>query len=214
MKSRNYLIVEFITVFIVLPLIMLLIAQSTKKIIVPFYIILGSIFLLVILFDRTFDKSKLLSKSNFKKHIKLIILRFTIGVIVLITMVSLHSPEKLFSFVIEHTNLWLLALIFYPVLSVIPQELFFRVFFFHRYETLFSNRYHIIIINGICFGLAHLFYGNFAAPVLSTLGGIMFAYTYSKSNSLLITSIEHGLWGVLIFTIGLGDYFYSGFIGL
>ena len=109
--------------------------------------------------------------------------------------------------------LWLAVMILYPVLAAYPQEIIFRGFFFQRYGTLFPNQAVLIIVNGICFGCAHLLFGNWFAPVLSTLGGILFAYRYTKSNSLLIVSIEHGLWGDFLFTVGLGWYFYSGSIG-
>ena len=70
----------------------------------------------------------------------------------------------------------------------------------------------MILISGACFGLAHLFFLNFWALTLSLIGGILFAHTYYKTNSVIIASIEHGLWGNLIFTLGLGLYFYSGAI--
>lgn len=44
------------------------------------------------------------------------------------------------------------------------------------------------------------------------IGGILFARTYERSNSLLAACIEHGLWGDLLFTLGLGWCFYTGVI--
>ena len=40
------------------------------------------------------------------------------------------------------------------------------------------------------------------------LGGWLFARRYQRTRSLLTVSVEHALYGVLIFTIGLGDLFY------
>jgi membrane protease YdiL (CAAX protease family) len=70
----------------------------------------------------------------------------------------------------------------------------------------------MMIVNSICFGLAHLFYGNWVAPILSGLGGLLFCHRYLKSKSLLVVGLEHGLWGDFLFTVGLGWFFYSGAI--
>jgi membrane protease YdiL (CAAX protease family) len=64
----------------------------------------------------------------------------------------------------------------------------------------------------VSFGLAHVVYGNAIAPLLTTLGGFVFAYRYLRTNSLVAVSIEHALWGSFVFTIGFGWYLYSGSI--
>jgi membrane protease YdiL (CAAX protease family) len=104
-------------------------------------------------------------------------------------------------------------MILYPLLSVYPQELIFRTFFFHRYRQIFRQSWVLILASGLSFGLAHLFFANWIAPTLTLLGGLQFARTYDRTNSTLQAAIEHGLWGDLIFTIGLGWYFYGGSIG-
>jgi hypothetical protein len=38
----------------------------------------------------------------------------------------------------------------------------------------------------------------------------MFAGDYARRRSLGLACLEHGLYGCLIFTIGLGRYFYTG----
>jgi hypothetical protein len=47
--------------------------------------------------------------------------------------------------------------------------------------------------------------------ILTFFGGYLFAYTYAKTRSLLLVSIEHALYGCLLYTIGLGRFFYTGF---
>jgi hypothetical protein len=49
--------------------------------------------------------------------------------------------------------------------------------------------------------------------VLSAAAGWIFARRYQQTRSLLATSIEHALYGVLAFTVGLGDLFYHGAVG-
>jgi membrane protease YdiL (CAAX protease family) len=67
-------------------------------------------------------------------------------------------------------------------------------------------------MNAISFSLAHLFYSNWVALLLSFLGGYLFAWRYHRSQSLPLVSLEHALWGDFLFTVGLGWYFYSGAI--
>jgi hypothetical protein len=70
----------------------------------------------------------------------------------------------------------------------------------------------MVIASGVSFGLAHLFFANWIAPLLSSVGGILFAITYAQTSSTVLVSIEHAIWGNFIFTIGLGWYFYGGSI--
>jgi membrane protease YdiL (CAAX protease family) len=68
------------------------------------------------------------------------------------------------------------------------------------------------VLNALSFGLSHLFYGNWVAPVLAFFGGLLFAWRYQTSRSLGTVVIEHALWGDFLFTTGIGWYFYSGAI--
>ena len=46
--------------------------------------------------------------------------------------------------------------------------------------------------------------------VLTAIGGWFFATTYARTRSLWLASFEHALYGQLVFTVGLGQYFYGG----
>lgn len=80
---------------------------------------------------------------------------------------------------------------------------------FDRYKTAFSPRV-LVLVSGVGFGFAHIVFGNWVAPVLCVIGGIMFAQTYARTRSLALVSLEHALYGDFIFTLGLGRYFYHG----
>ncbi len=41
-------------------------------------------------------------------------------------------------------------------------------------------------------------------------GGMQFARRSYKTKSFWAVWFEHTLWGWLIFTVGLGDYFFTG----
>jgi hypothetical protein len=45
---------------------------------------------------------------------------------------------------------------------------------------------------------------------MTTAGGLLFARDYARHRSLSLTCLEHSLYGCLIFTIGLGRFFYTG----
>ena len=68
----------------------------------------------------------------------------------------------------------------------------------------------MIWASAIVFAYAHILFINPVAPVLSLLAGYFFASTYAKYKSLALVTIEHALYGNMIFTLGLGYYFWGG----
>lgn len=118
------------------------------------------------------------------------------------------APALFLSLPLHRPRLWLLIMCLYPLLSVWPQEIIFRRFLFHRYERLFGNQ--ITSASAIMFGYAHIIFLNPLAVLLTLAGGLLFARSYAKTRSLKLTGLEHALYGCLVFTIGLGQYFYTG----
>ncbi len=111
---------------------------------------------------------------------------------------------------LERTSLWLFIMVAYPVFSVWPQEVVYRAFFHHRYRSILPGVLPRILISALVFGFMHVVFLNWLAPAMTLAGGLLFAWTYERSRSLLAVSIEHALWGQLVFTIGIGWYFYGG----
>lgn len=136
--------------------------------------------------------------------------RFLISAALLVAFTLWMVPDKLFSLPRERPELWLMVMVLYPVLSVIPQEIIFRRFFFIRYAPLFSKSHQMALASALAFGFAHVLLNNWVAVILSTIGGFFFAQTYQKSRSLGLAIAEHALYGCFIFSIGLGWLFYSG----
>jgi hypothetical protein len=81
---------------------------------------------------------------------------------------------------------------------------------FHRYAPILGNGRGYLAASALTFGLAHAIFLNWIAPIMTLCGGAIFAQTYRKYRSLLLCCIEHALYGCLIFTVGLGHYFFSG----
>lgn len=144
------------------------------------------------------------------RNLKPILQRFVVSTLLALVLVALWKPTFLFSFVCERPQFWAFVMIAYPIISVIPQEIIFRSFFFQRYARVFPSTLGLIIASGVMFGAAHLIFQNWVAPLLCVVGGIFFAQTYAKTRSLALAVIEHALYGCMMFTVGLGPYFYHG----
>ena len=59
--------------------------------------------------------------------------------------------------------------------------------------------------NAILLSLAHIFFRSTLVMFLTFIGGILFAFTFNKTKSTLLVSIEHAIYGCWLFTVGMGD---------
>ena len=100
----------------------------------------------------------------------------------------------------------------YPVLSVLPQNVVYRAFFFHRYRFLFADGWPMTLASALAFAFAHVVYRNGLALLFTFVGGLLFARTYRVTRSLWWSTLEHSLYGCFVFTIGWGEYFLLGAI--
>jgi membrane protease YdiL (CAAX protease family) len=141
---------------------------------------------------------------------KTILLRAALVAPALLLIAWLISPETLFIFPRTRPALWVLVMVLYPLLSAYPQELIYRAFFLRRYGSLFKTESQMIWASTLAFAFLHIIFKNPVAVILTIPGGYLLSKTYGKTKSLLVTSIEHAIYGDLVFTIGLGFYFYKG----
>lgn len=135
--------------------------------------------------------------------------RFLILMPTLAIVTILYAPERFLAFPTLDPFRWSMVMVVYPILSVLPQTIVFRLFFFERYGQTFSSKTMAIVINALCFGLAHSMYGNLIAPVFSGLAGALLAYSYTQHRSLKWAVLEHALYGDLVFTLGIGWFFFK-----
>ena len=143
-----------------------------------------------------------------------LILAFTLGCTALTFGLALALvPERLLEMPRHRPDLWLTIMLLYPLFSAIPQELIFRALFFGRYGRLFPSQGMALAANSGAFALAHLFYMNAVAISLAALGGLVFGWAYLRHGSVLLASVLHAIAGMLVFTAGLGIYFYHGAVG-
>lgn len=202
MKSKYYLATELFILFVLLPISLVITYPIELK---ASFILIGFIYISIILLRVEKISFKVKSSIDWKAFWKRILLLF-LGVILITTLyVFIIDSNKLFCVVLNKPLLWIAILGVYTLLSVWPQEIIYRTFFFARYESLFQNKKLFIFINAILFSLAHLFFRNRLVIVLTFIGGLLFAYTYYKTKSTFLVSIEHALYGNWLFTVGMGE---------
>jgi uncharacterized protein len=101
-------------------------------------------------------------------------------------------------------------MLLYPLLSVVPQTLIYRAFLFARYQRLWRDRWMLIAASGTAFSCLHIVLRNPVAPLMTLPAGLLFAWRYARTNSAMASAFEHALYGCLVFTVGLGEFFYTG----
>ena len=206
-QSRSYLILELICIFIVVPSILYALLPIP---IMPILWMITFISIWTLLKDKTFDRTSLWRSSELKKNYQGMLKQFIVIAVVMIFLINFFIPDHLFSLITEDPLLWSVIMILYPLVSVYPQELLYRTFFFHRYKLLFNKKWQIITLNALLFGYMHILFENWIAVGLTIIGGFLFATIYERTHSTLYVSVTHALYGALIFTLGLGIYFDNG----
>lgn len=171
---------------------------------------LATLCLVLLLRDPDFDRGRLRRFASVgRESIRILVVFLVLGGL-LTTATAVLSPETWLNLPRSRPVLWAVIMVAYPLLSVYPQELIWRAFFFHRYRLLFPGRWAMILASSLAFGYVHVLFLSPLAVVLTVVGGVLFAWTYERTGSILASSIEHALYGCLIFTIGLGEHFYAG----
>lgn len=160
---------------------------------------------------RNFDRRLFWQGLNVRgewKQLKRMLVRFAVCTALIAALVLFVFPQNFLDMPTERPHIWAIVMIFYPLLSVYPQELIYRTFFFERYRALFPSCLMTVIASALVFGLVHIIFQNQIAVLLTLIGGAFFAETYARTRSLRLVWLEHALYGCLIFTIGLGQFFY------
>jgi membrane protease YdiL (CAAX protease family) len=208
---RTRLLVEFAALFIAMPVAItyLVRVQHLSLILLLQPVLIGLI--LFLLWDRSFSLKRELSRGFARSELKSIAAIFLAAGAALALFVWWFQPTQYLTFPRNRPVFWAAVMVLYPVFSAFPQELIYRTFFVHRYGPLFgTSRWLAIALNGALFGWAHIMFGNAISIVLSGLLGLLLAYRYIHARSFWAVWIEHSLYGQLIFTIGLGRYFFTG----
>jgi uncharacterized protein len=199
--------VELALLFVVVPLVL---ANTSGRLIIPSVLASGGLCLLLLLRDPTFDRTLLWRRSAARPHRRRVVLRALVCCLLLGVGVAVWRPDLLFGFPRRSPIFWAVVMVAYPIVSVYPQELAFRTFFFHRYAALFPSASARVGASALAFGFAHIVLHNVLAVALTLIGGLLFAITYQRSRSTYLVALEHALYGCWLFTVGLGQFFYGG----
>lgn len=141
------------------------------------------------------------------------LVRFMVATASGLVLLALLAPHNLFNFPRQRPEMWAAVMVMYPLISVIPQEFVYRSFFFRRYAALFTDSRAMIAVNAAAFSYMHIVLQNIVAPLMCLIAGVIIAYGYTQHRSLRYAFIEHAAYGCMIFTIGLGWYFFRGLQG-
>jgi len=158
----------------------------------------------VLLRDPHFNRQHLWASAALLRYAPSILGIFAAAVIVGVVLVRRFAPELFLTLPRTKPVLWAALMLLYPVLSVYPQGIVFRAFVFERYRDVFGSGAGLVLASAAAFAYVHIVFHNRLALILTGLGGILFGMRYLQTGSLLITSVEHSLYGCAIFTIGMG----------
>ncbi|MGA2250224.1 CPBP family intramembrane glutamic endopeptidase [Terracidiphilus sp.] len=208
--SRIALIAEFFVLFVALPL-----GYRFAPVRIPALPVLWVIAAYAwwrLVRDTHFDRARMWDIGALPGRAGLILAIFAIVALAIWLGVRRFAPELEWSFVRSNPGFWAIVMAAYPVLSVYPQGIIYRAFFFERYSAIFPSRWAMIVASAAAFAFMHLIFRNWLAVGLTFAGGLLFAWRYGETGSLATSSFEHALYGCWLFTVGLGQYFYHGTI--
>jgi membrane protease YdiL (CAAX protease family) len=202
MKSIPYKLIEFFTIFIVIPVSFALKYPIIIKMIIG---LVGFLYVIYVLLKVEKNKFNIAPDLNWKTFWKHTAVKFLAIAVVTTLFVWITNKDSLFEVLYNKPRLWLIILFVYSFFSVYPQELIYRTFYFQRYQDLFKNKILFFFINAIVFSLAHIFFRNALVILITFIGGILFALSFNKTRSTLLISIEHAIYGCWLFTVGMGS---------
>jgi membrane protease YdiL (CAAX protease family) len=210
---------EFLFLFIGIPLA-LFFGHANRLPPMPILWTVALYCLIVLLRDPAFDRRQLWNAAPLRSQFPQIVALFAAGVLIVTLLIRLYAPPLFLALPRTQPRLWALIMVGYPVLSVYPQGLIYRAFFFHRYRPLLETGFSgiplgphtrsaiLILASGVTFALMHIVFHSWIALALTFPGGILFALRYCNTRSMAVSSLEHALYGCFLFTIGLGQFFY------
>ncbi|RJQ76365.1 CPBP family intramembrane metalloprotease [Pseudonocardiaceae bacterium YIM PH 21723] len=204
---RVWLVLEFAVLFVGAPVLYWLVKVPGGPI--PLLILLAVAAVFYLRAQPGFDRRNFGGLSKVRGELRNMLLIAALGAAVAVAVLAFFLPDLLFNLPRRSQVMWIAIMVLYPLFSVYPQELVFRGFLFQRYAPLFGNR-GIVAASAVAFGFVHIIFGNLLAVVMTLFGGYLFASRYQRTGALLVPAVEHAIYGCLIFTVGLGQFFYHG----
>lgn len=199
-------ILEFVVLFFGIPLFIFL----DRDFIHPSMIILPVLVFIFILLRRTTDFRWRelvrwgISRTVFRSSSLVVI----VSAMLMLAYMILFERDHLFDLPKANPWIYLAMCLFYPVFSAYGQEVIYRTFLFRRYGIIFRTPLLSIIASGAAFSFLHIVYYDPVSMILTLIGGLYFAMVYHQTRSVLYTAVLHGIFGIIVFGVGLGRYFW------
>jgi membrane protease YdiL (CAAX protease family) len=210
-RRRIWLTLEMLLLYVGAPLVVYALLFTYRFPLFSILAVVFLIFLVILSLDRSFSWRAVFTFRLGWLTLASIFALFAVAGPLLALFAYHDNPRRFLAFPRYAQELWLTVMLLYPLLSVTAQEIMFRVFFYTRYRALFgTDTQGAIVLNAVLFTFAHIVFQNLTTLVISFLGGLLFAWRYEKTRSFWAVTLEHSLYGNLIFTVGLGRYFYTG----
>lgn len=206
--DKPLLIAEFLLLFVMVPVIFRFLPMNPSPL--PALWMVAIYCLLALRRDRGFDSARLWNAAPLRRSLPSMLAIFAVVAVVMAVVVWRTHPERLFGLVRAHPLFWAALMVLYPLLSVYAQGIIYRAFFFERYRPLFSATTAMIVASAAMFGFSHIIFRNYWSVALTLAAGLLFAWRYEVTGSLLVSSLEHALYGCYVFSVGLGWLFYHG----
>ena len=209
-KRRRQLQVEFLLLFVAVPVAHVVFFETFGP-----FIPLAAVFVIatvMLAFTPGFRWVAFVDVRRLGKHLKMLFALTVLCGGVTVGLALLTVPDRFLWFPRSSPDQFLMVISLYPFLSVLGQEIAYRLLFFERYRGLFSSDGTAIAASAFVFALAHAFYFNWVAVGLSFAGGLVFAWAYVRSESFLVVWLLHSFAGQILFASGLGIFFYHGVI--
>jgi hypothetical protein len=216
LRSRAALLAEFLAIFMAIPLALFLLPARIPP--MPLLWLCCLYCLAALLRDPAFPRRALWNTAPFRGRLLSIAVLFAAAAVLCWLAIRHFAPQTLFDIPRAQPVLWAAIMVLYPVLSVYPQGTIYRVFVLHRYRPLLHGTSEktqnavLMLLSAASFSLMHIVFHNWIAVSLTFAGGLLFAWRQKTTGSSFVASFEHALYGCLLFTIGLGHYFYVRFV--
>jgi len=206
MKAKLWLILEFVLLFFGVPTWIYL----DQDFIHPSILIIPVLVFIFIILRRTsdFHWRELFRWELPRKIIYINAMLILVSAGLMLGYVSYFHPGDLFN--LPRANIWIYLgmCIFYPVFSAFGQEIIYRTFLSRRYSRIFTKGWQFVGASALTFSFMHIVYYDPVSLILTFIGGLYFAWNYQLTRSVLFTSVLHGIFGIMMFGVGLGQHFW------
>jgi hypothetical protein len=183
---------------------------SYRRAMAPILWVASIVAIALLLRDTTFDRARLYRFPIGDPYVRVVALRFLGLAPLLLAFGRWLAPTEFMLFPRRRPLLWLAFALLYTALSAVPQGILYRVFFVQTFGDLFESRLSLLVAGAIVFSLGHVVFRNVPALVITAAGGALFVDTYLHTQSMLIAAAEHGAYGIVAFSAGLGRFLYLG----